>query len=110
MKISILDDYFNTLRTLPCFEKLKGHEVEIWNDHAQDTDVLAERLKDAECLVLIRERTKIQAPLLDRLPKLKLISHNAVFIRTSISPPVRGLGLSFRRASMPAFPATPRRS
>ncbi|MGC1234238.1 MAG: D-2-hydroxyacid dehydrogenase family protein, partial [Xanthobacteraceae bacterium] len=61
MKISILDDYFDTLRTLPCFQKLKGHEVVIWNDHVQDTDALVARLKDAECLVLIRERTKILA-------------------------------------------------
>ncbi|MFY9772464.1 MAG: hypothetical protein WBG18_10020 [Xanthobacteraceae bacterium] len=57
MKISILDDYFDTLRTLPCFQKLKGHDVVIWNDHIQDTDALAARLKGTECLVLIRERT-----------------------------------------------------
>src|SRR5215469_14445470 len=59
MKISILDDYFDTLRTLSCFQKLKGHDVVIWNDHVQDTDALAARLKDTECLVLFRERTKI---------------------------------------------------
>jgi D-3-phosphoglycerate dehydrogenase / 2-oxoglutarate reductase len=79
MKISILDDYFDTLRTLPCFQKLKGHEVIIWNDHVQDTDTLAVRLKDTECLVLIRERTKIQADLLERLPRLKLISQRSVY-------------------------------
>jgi D-3-phosphoglycerate dehydrogenase / 2-oxoglutarate reductase len=79
MKISILDDYFDTLRTLPSFQKLKGHEVVIWNDHVQDTDALAGRLKDAECLVLIRERTKIQADLLERLPRLKLISQRSVY-------------------------------
>jgi len=79
MKISILDDYFDTLRTLLCFQKLTGHEVEIWNDHVQDTNALAVRLKDTECLVLIRERTKIQAPLLERLPKLKLISQRSVY-------------------------------
>jgi D-3-phosphoglycerate dehydrogenase len=79
MKISILDDYFDTLRTLPSFQKLKGHEVEIWNDHVQDTDILAARLKDTECLVLIRERTKIQAALLERLPRLKLISQRSVY-------------------------------
>jgi D-3-phosphoglycerate dehydrogenase / 2-oxoglutarate reductase len=79
MKISILDDYFDTLRTLPSFQKLKGHEVAIWNDHVQDTDALAARLKDAECLVLIRERTKIQADLLERLPRLKLISQRSVY-------------------------------
>jgi D-3-phosphoglycerate dehydrogenase / 2-oxoglutarate reductase len=79
MKISILDDYFDTVRTLPCFGKLKGHEVTVFNDHVQDTDALAQRLADTECLVLIRERTAIRAPLLERLPKLKLISQRSVY-------------------------------
>ena len=79
MKISILDDYHDTLRTLACFSKLAGHDVEIWNDHVQDVDALAERFKDTEALVLIRERTQIRAPLLDRLDKLKLISQRSVF-------------------------------
>lgn len=79
MKIAILDDYHDTLRTLACFQKLKGHDVTIWNDHVQDTGALAERLKDTECLVLIRERTKIRAPLLERLPRLKLISQRSVY-------------------------------
>ena len=70
MKITILDDYFDTLRTLPCFQKLEGHDVTIWNDHVQETNALAARLKDTEGLVLIRERTQIRAPLLDRLDKL----------------------------------------
>src|SRR5271169_3396293 len=79
VKISILDDYFDTLRTLDCFKKLAGHDVTIWNDHVQDVDKLAERLKDTEALVLIRERTQIRTPLLERLPKLKLISQRSVF-------------------------------
>jgi len=79
MKISILDDYFDTVRTLACFQRLKGHEVTVWNDHVQDTDALAARLKDAECLVLIRERTAIRAPLLERLPRLRLISQRSVY-------------------------------
>jgi D-3-phosphoglycerate dehydrogenase len=79
MKISILDDYFDTLRTLPCFAKLAPYEVTIWNDHAQNIDILADRLRDTEVLVLIRERTKIQGPLLERLPKLKLISQRSVY-------------------------------
>ncbi len=79
MHITILDDYFDTLRTLPCFRKLQGHHVEIWNDHVQDTDALADRLKDTEVLVLIRERTQIRAPLLDRLPHLRLISQRSVY-------------------------------
>ncbi len=79
MKIAILDDYHDTVRSLRCFSKLDGHDVTIWNDHTQDTDVLAERLKDTEALVLIRERTKIRMPLLDRLPKLRLISQRSVY-------------------------------
>ena len=73
MKVSILDDYFDTVRTLDCFKKLAGRDVTIWNDHVQDVDALAERLHDTEALVLIRERTQIRAPLLERLPKLKLV-------------------------------------
>jgi D-3-phosphoglycerate dehydrogenase / 2-oxoglutarate reductase len=79
VKVSILDDYFDTLRTLPCFGKLAGHDVTIWNDHVQDVDVLAERLRDTEALVLIRERTQIREPLLQRLPKLRLISQRSVY-------------------------------
>ena len=79
MKISILDDYFDTLRTLPCFRKLDGHEVTVWNDHVQDIDSLAARLKDAEVLVLIRERTQIREPLLERLDALRLISQRSVY-------------------------------
>jgi D-3-phosphoglycerate dehydrogenase len=79
MKIAILDDYHDTLRTLDCFKKLAGHEVRAWNDHVQDVDALAERLRDTEALVLIRERTEIRAPLLRRLDKLRLISQRSVY-------------------------------
>ena len=48
MKVTLLDDYFDTLRTLPCFGKLAGHDVTIWNDHEQSVDRLADRLKLAE--------------------------------------------------------------
>ena len=74
MKIAILDDYHDTLRTLSCFSMLAGHEVTIWNDHTKDVAVLAERLADATAVVLFRERTPITASLLERLPKLRLIS------------------------------------
>ena len=79
MNVTILDDYFDTLRTLDCFRKLNRHRVDIWTDHVQDTDVLAERLKATEALVLIRERTRIQAPLLERLTKLRLISQRSAY-------------------------------
>ena len=79
MNITILDDYFDTLRGLPCFRKLDGHAVTVWNDHVQDVDALAARLRDTEALVLIRERTQIRAPLIARLPKLRLISQRSVY-------------------------------
>ena len=79
MRISILDDYHDTLRTLDCFTKLLGHDVEVWNDHVQDVGALAERLRETEALVLIRERTEVRAPLLRRLPKLRLISQRSVY-------------------------------
>src|SRR4030081_3223168 len=79
MKIAILDDYHDTLRGLDCFKKLSGHEIKIWNDHVQEVDALARRLRDTEALVLIRERTEIRAPLLHRLDKLRLISQRSVY-------------------------------
>jgi len=85
MKISILDDYHDTLRGLDCFRKLAGHEVTIWNDHVQDLDTLADRLGDTEALVLIRERTRITEPLIARLPRLVLISQRSVFPHIDIA-------------------------
>ena len=79
MKIAILDDYHDTIRTLAAFRMLDGHDVRIWNDHAQDVATLAQRLADIEALVLIRERTEIRAPLIGRLPKLRLISQRSVY-------------------------------
>jgi len=105
MKISILDDYFDTVRTLACFEKLKGHDVTVWNDHVQDTDALAERLKETEALALIRERTKIRRPLLERLPRLKLISQRSVFPHIDIDDCTR-LGVvvsSSQHAGTPSY-------
>jgi len=79
MKVTILDDYFNTVATLKCFGKLRDHEVRVCNDHTDDVDELAKRLDDTEVLVLIRERTAIRAPLLERLDNLQLISQRSVF-------------------------------
>ena len=107
MKVSILDDYHDTLRTLDCFKKLNGQTVEIWNDHVQDVDALAKRLKDTEALVLIRERTQIRAPLLERLPKLKLISQRSVYPHIDIDACTR-LGIivsSNLHAGTPSYAA-----
>jgi D-3-phosphoglycerate dehydrogenase / 2-oxoglutarate reductase len=74
MRIAILDDYQDAVGHLPCFARLAGHQVTIHHDTVKDIDALATRLRDAEAVVLIRERTAITAELLDRLPGLRLIS------------------------------------
>lgn len=79
MNITILDDYQNVVSSLDSFRKLAGHNVKVWNDHTKDVDVLAERLKDTEALVLIRERTPIRAPLIERLTRLKIVSQRSVY-------------------------------
>jgi len=61
MKIAILDDYFDTLRTLPCFEKLAGHDVTVFTDHVQELEPLAQRLRPYEAVVLFRERIEAGA-------------------------------------------------
>jgi D-3-phosphoglycerate dehydrogenase / 2-oxoglutarate reductase len=104
MKISVLDDYHDTLRTLQCFGKLTGHDVTIWNDHVQDTDALAERLRDTEALVLIRERTKIRAPLLERLHNLKLISQRSVYPHIDVDACTR-LGVIVSSGQHPGSPS-----
>ena len=104
MKISILDDYHDTVRTLRCFEKLKGHDVTIWNDHIQDVEALAQRLRDTEVLVLIRERTKIRAPLLERLRNLKLISQRSVYPHIDVEACTR-LGVIVSSSQHPGTPS-----
>jgi D-3-phosphoglycerate dehydrogenase len=106
MKISILDDYHDTVRTLKAFDKLSGHEVTIWNDHVQDTHELADRLKDTEALVLIRERTQIRGPLLGRLPNLKLISQRSVYPHIDIDACTR-LGVIVSSSQHPGTPSYP---
>ena len=79
MKVHILDDWFDTLRGLPCFALLRDHDVTVWTDHEENPAALATRVTDAEALVLFRERTAIGADLLDRLPNLRLISQRSVY-------------------------------
>jgi D-3-phosphoglycerate dehydrogenase len=101
MKVSILDDYFDTLRTLDSFDRLSGHDVTVWTDHVEDVDALAERLHDCEALVLIRERTQIGGGILQRLPSLRLISQRSVY-RTSTSRPAPGGASSCHPTCTPA--------
>ena len=79
MKVHILDDWFDTLRGLPCFAKLGDHDVTVWTDHEPDPAKLAARIQDAAALVLFRERTKIGAELLKQVPNLELISQRSVY-------------------------------
>jgi D-3-phosphoglycerate dehydrogenase len=107
LKISILDDYHDTLRTLACFRKLDGHDVEVWNDHVQDVETLARRLRDTEALVLIRERTQIRAPLIDRLDTLRLISQRSVYPHIDIDACTRRgiIVSSSQHADTPSYAA-----
>ena len=90
MNITILDDYQNVVRTLRCFDKLSGHHVTIWNDHTKDTGTLAARLQDTDVLVLIRERTPIRAELVERLPRLRLISQRGVYPHVDVDACTHG--------------------
>ncbi len=76
MNITLLDDYTNLVRTLDCVSLVKDHALNVYTDCERNIDVLAERLKDTDALVLLRERTRVTAALLARLPKLKLITLN----------------------------------
>jgi D-3-phosphoglycerate dehydrogenase len=74
MKILILDDYQDVVRHLDCFARLRGHDVKILTAPAAGLGQLAVRLRDAEAIVLTRERTRVTDALLARLPSLRLIS------------------------------------
>ena len=74
MHIVIPDDYQDAVRRLDCFAKLRGHDVTVFNDTVKDRATLEQRFRDADALVLIRERTVIDDELLSRLPRLRLIS------------------------------------
>lgn len=73
MKITVLDDYQDVVKTLDCFELLAGHEVTVLNETLPEPELVA-KLKDTDALVLIRERTFITESLLSQLPRLKVIS------------------------------------
>lgn len=106
MKIAILDDYADVVRKLDAFKLLEGHEITVYTDHAGDLDILAERLKDAEALVLLRERTPIGDGLLRRLPKLKVISQNGHVPHVDLEACTRhGVLVSATLTSRPSYAA-----
>jgi D-3-phosphoglycerate dehydrogenase / 2-oxoglutarate reductase len=104
MNITVLDDYQDTVRTLSAFQKVANHNVTIWNDHTEDIDVLAERLRDTEALALIRERTPIRAPLIARLDKLRIISQVSVYPHIDVDACTRR-GIIVSSNMMPGRPS-----
>ena len=76
MKIAVIDDYQDAFRKLSVFPKLKDHEVVVFNDPEKDPAKIAARLAaaEAEVLVLTQQRTRIRRAVIEKLPKLKLIS------------------------------------
>ncbi len=74
MKIVIPHDYQDIARKLACFALIRQHEVACTSDAARDLDTLVARLADADVVVAIRERLAFSRPLLERLPKLRLIA------------------------------------
>ena len=79
MKVAVLDDWFDTLRHLPCFGHLDGMDVTVFTDHVSDQAKLAQRLAGFEAVTLFRERTAVTAELLAQLPNLRLISQRSVY-------------------------------
>lgn len=74
MNIVILDDYQDVVRKLACASKLADYPPKVYTNTVKGLGQLSVRLRDADVLVLIRERTPITRQLLEKLPRLKLIS------------------------------------
>ena len=74
MKIAVIDDYQDAFRRVKAAQQLAGHELMVYTDTEKDPVKLAERLKDAEVLVLTQQRSKMPRAVIEKLPKLKLIS------------------------------------
>ena len=74
MKVAIIDDYQDAVRTLNCFAKLQGHEVTVFNDPQSDPAVIASRLQGFDAVLLTQQRTRFGKSIIEKLPQLKLIS------------------------------------
>lgn len=88
MNVAILDDLLGVVPTLSSYAEFAGlgrHRLQIWNDHTKDTDALAERLRDADALILLRERTPVSAALVERLPRLKLVTQNGPYPHVDVA-------------------------
>ena len=73
MNIVILDDYQDAVRKLQCASKLDAYQAKVYTNTVKGIGQLSVRLKDADVVVLIRERTHMPRTLIEKLPKLKLI-------------------------------------
>lgn len=105
LRVAILDDYQDVVRTLDCFSALQGHDVTVWNDAVADVDVLAGRLADADVLVLLRERTRVDEALVSRLPNLRLISQNGHVPHVDLAACTRhGVIVSSALTQRPSYP------
>ena len=108
MKVAVLDDWFDTLRHLPCYRHLDGMDVTVFTDHEPDQERLAERLRPFDAITLFRERTPITAGLLARLPNLRLISQRSVYPHVDVAAcTARGVLLcSNMHSGTPSFAAS----
>ena len=73
MNIVILDDYQDAVRKLNCAAKLEAYPAKVYTNTVKGIGQLSVRLKDADVIVLIRERTQLNRQVIEKLPKLKLI-------------------------------------
>jgi D-3-phosphoglycerate dehydrogenase len=83
MKIAIIDDYQDAFRSLECARRLAGHELMVFTDTEKDPAQLAVRLQDAEVVVLTQQRSRMPRAVIEKLPKLRLLSqtgHNVYHI------------------------------
>ena len=74
MNIVILDDYQDAVRKLACAAKLDDYQAKVYTNTVKGLGQLSMRLRDADVIVLIRERTQITRQLVEKLPRLKMIS------------------------------------
>jgi len=73
MKIAVIDDYQNAFKTLRCFPKLRAHDVVVFTDTVKEPVRLAERLKDADIVILTQQRSFFPRAVIERLSRLKFI-------------------------------------
>jgi len=88
VNVAILDDYLDVVPTLASFagfSTLGRHRVTVWKDHVTEVEALAQRLHDTDALVLLRERTPVTAALIERLPRLKIITQNGPYPHVDVA-------------------------